>query len=159
MECERVDEDGMPAPGPFPKKFGIVDDEAVVEVDDGTWGGFANENGEREIVEEVVVGTVGALGKSVDGVAAGIEVEGSEKPVVVEAAVVVPLTESLVLGGVAKEKVEVFGLLGGVLSSDFPSTAAAGTGVSVIVGTDNGLAPSSGAVTLVGISAGFWGGP
>lgn len=155
-----MDEDGMPAPSPFPKKFGIVGDEALVEVNDGTCGGFANENGEREVVEEVVVGTAGTLGMSVDGMAAGVEVEGSEKPeVVVEVAVAVPLTESLVLGGVAKEKVEVFDLPGRVQSSDFPSAATADTGVSVIVGTDNGLVPSSEAVTLVGISAGFWGGP
>lgn len=98
---------------------------------------------------------VGALGKSVDGVAA---VEGSEKPgVVVDAAAVIPLVESMVLGVVAREEVEMVALLCGVLSSDFPSAGTAGAGVSVIVGTDNGLVPSSGAVTLVGISADFWG--
>lgn len=148
----------MPILVSFPKKFGIADDEAVVEVDDGTRGGFANENGEREIVEDIVVGAVGALGQDVDGRVAETDVEGSEKPGVVVEAAAVPLMQSLVLGGVAMEKVEAFDLLGGVPSSDFPSAATGGTGVSVIVGTDSGLVPSSGAVTLVGIWTDFWGG-
>lgn len=148
------------APVNLPKTFGIVDDGAVVEVDDGTCGGFANGSGEREPVEKVVVGAAGTLGKSVDVVAAGIGVEDSEKlGVVVEAAAVVPLIESLVLGEVAMGKVEMFDLLCGVPSSEpFPSIATAGAGVSVIIGTDDGLLPSSGAVMLVGISVDFWGG-
>lgn len=146
----------MLVPVPFPKEFCVADDEADVDVDCGTRSGFGNENGERELVEEIVVGAVGALGMSVDGVVKGIEVEGSEKPGVgLEAAAAL---ESLVLGGIAKEKVEAFDWLGEVSSFNFPSAATAGTGVSVIVGTDNSLVPSSGAATLVGTSADFWGG-
>lgn len=148
----------MPAPLPFSNGFGIADDEVVVEVDNGTWSGFANENGEREI-EEVVVGAVGALGESVDGVTAGTEEEGGKKPVIVEeAAAGAFLIESLVLGGVEKKEVDVFDLLCGMLFFESPSAATTGAGVSVIVGTDNDLVPSSGVVTLVGISADFWGG-
>lgn len=156
VEGERADV----APVTFPKTFGTVDDGAVVEVGDDTCGGFANGNGERELAEKVVVGAAGALGKSVDVVTAGIRVEGNEKPgVVVEAAAEVPLIELLVLGRVAKEKVEMFDLLCGAPSSEpFPSIATAGAGVSVIIGTDDGLVPSSGAVTLVGISVDFWSG-
>lgn len=159
MEAEGADEAGVLAPVPFPKIFGMMDDGAVVEVDDGSCGGLTNENGEREPVEDVVMAAVRVLGRYVDGVAVGVEMEGSEKPgVVVEAAAVVPLVESMVLGGVAMEKVAMGNLLCGVPSSDFPSTATAGAGVSVIVGTDNGLVPTSEAVTLVDVSASFWGG-
>jgi hypothetical protein len=159
MEAEGADEADVLTPVPIPKIFGIVDDGADVEIDDGSCGGFANENGEREPVEDVVMAGVHVLEWCVDGVAVGIEMEGSEKPaVVVEAVAMVPFVESMVLGGVAMEKVAMGELLCGVLSSDFPSEATAGARVSVIVGTDNGLVPTSGAVTLVGISTDFWGG-
>ena len=154
VEGEEAGEDCMLAPVPFPKILGNVDDGTPVELDGGACG-FTNENGERE---EVVVGAFGAVGKSVDGVAAGTEVDDNEKPgPVVEATAAVPLIESLVLAGVAKDKVEMFDLLCELLSHTFPS-ATDGAGVRVIVGTGKGLVPSSGAVTLVGISTNFWGG-
>lgn len=43
MEGEGADEAAVLAL-PFPKIFGIVDGGAVVKVDDGSCGGFANEN-------------------------------------------------------------------------------------------------------------------
>ena len=122
----------------------------VVEVASGTCDGFPKENGEGDKVDEAVVGTVEAPGESVDGVAAGIKVEGGEKPEVVAATV--PLIESLVVGEVAKE-IDVFGLLCGIPELFTSPSATAGAGVSVIVGIENGLVPSSGADALGGISA------
>ena len=153
VEGKGADEDGVLSPIPFPKMVGVVDDEAAVEVDDGTCGGFTSENGERE----VVVGAVGALGKRVEGMEVEVVVVGdSEKPGVAAAAV--PLIASLVLGGVANKKVEVLILLCAARSSDCPSATTVGAGVSVIVGTAGGLEPNSRVVTLAGISTDFWGG-
>lgn len=109
VQGEEADTDGTPAPVPLSY---VADDEVGVGADSGIGGGFAKETGETE-TEEIVVGAVGGLGKSVDGVGAGADVEGGMKPVVVAAAAP-SLMESPVLG-VAKMDVEVFAFLCGML--------------------------------------------
>jgi hypothetical protein len=88
-------------------------------------------------------------------------VEDSEKlGEAVAVGAVVAFVESVVPRGVANENVEVVDLLSVAegFSSDFASVRGEGAGVNVMVGMVSGLARSSGAVTLVGISLRFGGG-